>query len=123
MIIKFTKMSFKNKPDILNNQSLKAQIKCRVDYYEGQEYTTQLDQDASGQDLLRRVFMFLGIEECDYFGLLTVTREMNQWIEPNKLLRKQIDYNKKANDQVYVFTLKVNKYSHLRINKYLFTSM
>ncbi|KAI6656450.1 Band 4.1-like 2 [Oopsacas minuta] len=100
-------MSFKSRSDILSNQSLKTQIKCRIDYYEGQEYTTQVDYDAKGQDLLRRVFMFLGIEECDFFGLLTVTNELSQWIEPNKLLRKQIDFNKKANDKVYVFTLKV----------------
>ena len=100
-------MDSKSKSEILK-PSLKYQINCRVDYYEGQEYTLQVEQDATGQDLLKRVFMFLGIEECDFFGLLTVTRELNQWIEPNKLLRKQIDYEKKANDKVYVFTLKVS---------------
>ena len=88
---------------------LKYQINCRVDYYEGQQYTLQVDHDSSGQDLLKRVFMFLGIEEYDYFGLLTVTKDLNQWIEPNKPLRKQIDYEKKANEKVYVFTLKVHK--------------
>ena len=86
---------------------LKHQINCKVDYYEGQHYSLQVDQDANGQDLLKRVFMFLGIEESDFFGLLTVTGELNQWVEPNKPLRKQIDYEKKASEKVYTFTLKV----------------
>ena len=86
----------------------KSKIQCRVSYYEGQQYSLQLDLNSNGQELLNRVFTFLGIEECDFFGLTTVINEMTHWVEPNKPLRKQIGYDKKDNDKEYVFTLKVS---------------
>lgn len=68
-----------------------ANMRCKVSLLDDTVYECELEKNAKGQDLFKKVCSHLNILEEDYFGLaIWETPSSKVWIDPVKDIRKQV---------------------------------
>ncbi|XP_052830257.1 band 4.1-like protein 5 isoform X4 [Octopus bimaculoides] len=100
----------------------KNQLTCNVVLLDGTVYTVDISKKSTGEDLIEQVFYYLDLIEKEYFGLqFSDAHNVNHWVDPTKLLKKQVKIGPS-----YTFRFKVKFFSsepnnlHEEITRYMF---
>jgi len=69
----------------------KKLLACKIALLDGSDVSINLQKDALGKDLLKRVYLHLDLVERDYFGLQFMdTKQIPHWLDPAKKVKKQV---------------------------------
>lgn len=69
----------------------KKLLPCKIALLDGTDVSINLQRDALGKDLLKRVYLHLDLVEKDYFGLQFMdAKQVPHWLDPTKKLKKQV---------------------------------
>ncbi|GAB1605746.1 band 4.1-like protein 5 isoform X2 [Argonauta hians] len=113
-----------NNPDGSSQVNVRKKnlLTCTVVLLDGTDYTVDTSKKATGEELLEQVFYYLDLIEKEYFGLqFTDAHNVNHWVDPTKLLKKQVKIG-----PPFTFRFKVKFFSsepnnlHEEITRYMF---
>ncbi|XP_066924456.1 band 4.1-like protein 5 [Clytia hemisphaerica] len=69
----------------------KRLLPCSIQLLDGTDVTINLQRDALGKDLIKRVLLHLDLVEKDYFALQYMdSKNVPHWIDPVKKVKKQV---------------------------------
>jgi len=69
----------------------KGCIRCKIALLDGTDLTIDVEKNALGQQLVKKVLMNLDLVEKDYFGLQFMdTKQVPHWLDPTKKVRNQV---------------------------------